>query len=629
MKKTLLLLVPIIIAFAIGYQMKNVSKTSENQPLLPDPITERTIQSGKIVGYVEMNNSHVWKGIPFAKAPVGVLRWKAPQPAEKWQGTLNTIKPGSVCTQIGGPLAGDLPKEKFGKPVGSEDCLFLNIWAPNFNVANIPKGNARLPVMFWIHGGGNSIGHGGNYDGSVLADQYNVIVVSINYRLGPLGWFTHPALRSEAANAIDKSGNFGTLDIIFALKWVKENIAFFGGNPGNVTVFGESAGARDTISMMTSPLAKGFIHKAIVQSGSLRTASHHWAEAYSDDSSPGHKNSSREIVNQLLLADKTVSDREKAKEYQNGMSNRDISNYLLKKSGHELLDMYKERIAGMLLIPQVFRDGTVLPAESVLSVFSDSAKYNAVPVIFGTNRDETRLFMAQNPKFVKKYLGIFPSIKDETYYKLYSRYTTEVWKATAVDSPATVLAKSQRANVYAYRFDWDEEPTLMGANLSLLLGAAHGLEIPFVFNSEKAGFTSSYTNSEENSKGRKDLAKAISSYWIEFAYTGSPGRGRDRKQVEWKPWNEKNENRQRLMILDTPQDKGIRMSSYSISLEKIKKRLVAEIGFDNQENHCQLYVELFGDLKSNRSHLEYWNQQEYESLGKEGCKAFPRETFFR
>ena len=212
---------------------------------------------------------------------------------------------------------------------------------------------------------------------------------------------------------------------------------------------------------------------------------------------------------------------------------------------------------------------------------------------------------------------------------MYSSYTSDIWKAAAVDNPARVLRTSQGANVYAYRFDWDEEPKIMGADLSIILGAAHGLEIPFVFNTDKAGFTGAYTNSAKNSEGRTMLANAMSSYWTEFAYSGSPGKGRDGRQVEWKPWNDDTADSEKLIIFDTPQDKGIRVSSYSITLETVKKRLVAETGFESQENHCQLYVELFGDLKSDRSYLELWNDQEYESLGREGCRNYPRETFFR
>ena len=629
MKKILLLLIVIVVAFAGGYFLKKNPEKAEPRVVSADPLTERTVQSGKLIGYVNENNSFTWLGIPFAKAPVGKLRWKAPRPADKWEGTFQALKPGAVCTQIGGPLAGDLPKEMHGKPVGSEDCLLLNIWAPNFDATRVPRGDDRLPVMFWIHGGGNSIGHGASYDGSVLADRHNVVVVSINYRLGPLGWFTHPSLRIGSGNPVDQSGNYGTLDIIFALKWVKENIAVFGGNPNNVTVFGESAGGRNTISMIASPLAAGLFHKAIVQSGALRMDSRPWSENYLDDQSPGHKNSSREIVNQILISDKKASDRSEAKIHQTELSDSEIADYLYQKTGFELLEAYKERVAGMLSMPQVFRDGLVMPKTPLLDLFSNSSDYNAVPVILGTNRDETRLFMAQDPKYVKKLLGMFPRIKDENLYQTVSSYGSDVWKASAVDAPARVMTESQGQTVYTYRFDWDEEPTVMGTDLSILLGAAHGLEIPFVFDSEKAGFTSGYTNSKENAEGRAVLARAMSSYWTQFAYTGSPGRGRNGKQVEWTPWLNAPGEAKRLMILDSAEDKGIRMSSVEISIEKIHQRLLAEIGLDNQEAHCEIYVGLFGDLKSNRSFLEFWNDQEYENLGREGCKAFPRETFYR
>jgi para-nitrobenzyl esterase len=201
------------------------------------------------------------------------LRWRAPLAAAPWTGTRTATAMGSPCIQFWGPISGLKGHE--GDVVGAEDCLYLNIWAPA--AASTPAADERLPVMVWIHGGGNTIGTGNTYNGSHLAGSQKVVVVTINYRLGVLGWLSHPALREGAANAADASGNYGVLDMIEALRWVQKNIAAFGGDPANVTVFGESAGGHDVFALLASPLAKGLFQRAIVQSGSLRTSSRTWA----------------------------------------------------------------------------------------------------------------------------------------------------------------------------------------------------------------------------------------------------------------------------------------------------------------------------------------------------------------
>ncbi|MCP4749450.1 MAG: carboxylesterase family protein, partial [Proteobacteria bacterium] len=582
--------------------------------------TERTTENGRVVGFLEDNGGHTWLGVPFAKPPVGDLRWKAPLPAENWTETRQALKLGPVCSQIGG-LLGRAPKEKFGKPIGSEDCLFVNIWAPGFAPDKIPQGKDRLPVMVWIHGGGNSIGFGGE-NGKVLATKYKVIVATFNYRLGPLGWFVHPSLRGEGTTPEDRSGNYGTLDNVRALTWVRDNIANFGGDPGNVTVFGESAGGTNTMNMMLSPKAKGLFHRAIVQSGGSATIEIAKGEDYKDAADPGHTFSSREIINQLLINDGTAADRNAAKSHQDKMSSPEIARYLYGKTPQDILPIYRTRAAGMLDMPKIFRDGTVLPRNDPMEVIKDAENYNAIPVILGTNRDEYRLFMAQDPKFVDTYFGIYRVIKDETLYKLASHYSSGSWKARGVDEPAGIMREAQGASVYAYRFDWDEEPSLFGVDMSLLLGAAHGLEIPFVFNEFKASFLGKVMYSEENAPGRIALSDSMSSYWTEFAYTGSPGKGRNGKQIEWKPWDNRSAESEKFIIFDTSKDRGIRMSSDVLTLEKLKEQLLSETGFASQEDHCRAFATLFGKN-------DLWNELEYEKLGREGCAAYPKAGFQR
>lgn len=221
-----------------------------------------TTKKGKIRG-VEMDGYVLFKGVPYAKPPIGELRWKAPQEAEAWDGTYAADQFSCKPEQGGQEDGSFYQKEFYENPEFlvpcSEDCLYLNIWTP----AQSPK--ERLPVMFWIHGGALANGYGSEpeFDGEAFCRE-GVILVTINYRLGILGFLSHPELSAESGHG---SGNYGHMDQIAALKWVHENIAAFGGDPEQITIFGQSAGAGSVQTLVNSPLAKGLMNKAIVMSG--------------------------------------------------------------------------------------------------------------------------------------------------------------------------------------------------------------------------------------------------------------------------------------------------------------------------------------------------------------------------
>ena len=202
--------------------------------------------SEKFTGF-ENNNTYQWLGIPYAQAPVRSLRWKAPRPLQDQEKKIKALKFGNPCPQT---ESVSIDKKGNGLYVGSEDCLFLNVFTPK----NINQ-EKNLPVMFWIHGGGNTSGESGSYDFSKLATAHNLVIVTINYRLGFLGWFYHPSFAATSNSLEDRSGNFGTLDQIMALKWVQQNIEDFGGDKNNVTIFGESAGGHNVFACLlyTSP----------------------------------------------------------------------------------------------------------------------------------------------------------------------------------------------------------------------------------------------------------------------------------------------------------------------------------------------------------------------------------------
>jgi para-nitrobenzyl esterase len=608
----LLLSIPVIF---IGFKFYNGGETYGQQLQIADSRTERLTRFGKVVGFVDDNSSHTWMGIPYARAPVGELRWRAPQEPLPWSDTLQALRASDFCKQFGSQMESRPPKE-WGNPIGSEDCLYLNIFAPSFEPHEIPRADKRLPVMVYIHGGGNMVGYANQfkYSGTELANNHNVIVVNFNYRLGPFGWFSHPAL-NDGGSAEDRSGNYGNLDTIRALQWVQNNIEAFGGNPDNVTLFGESAGGMNTYVLLASPLAKGLFHKAIVQSGiSTRTTPMSRAQNYVSDEQPGDIGSGRETVNKFLLGDNIANDATQATAHQNAMSAAELNSYLRGKSANEILLAYDANgPLGLPQVPQLLADGTVIPSRELMEVFSNTAHYNAVPIILGSNRDEFKMIAMTDDTLVERKYGLLPRVKNTQHHAAYTGYINDLIKANGVDEIAITMSKAQGNSVYAYRFDWDELPDIAGTNMSQLMGAAHASEIPFVFQMFDDNFMNSLMFNEDNIPGRDALSNSMASYWVEFAYSSSPGKGRDGAEPEWTPWKNDSENSDKYIIFDDQRDGGIRMSSNAITMRVLHQRLLTDTRFPNSDLLSQMYDCL---LKN----TDLWNQQEFKRLGGSSCK---------
>jgi para-nitrobenzyl esterase len=462
---------------------------------------------GKVEGQADGDNALVWKGIPYAEPPVGDLRWKAPRDPDLWKGTLKAYDFGSECTQYG--ITGLIK--------GSEDCLYLNVWRPQSD-------DDDLPVYFWIHGGGNSMGAASEkgYDGANLAGNCNMVVVSVNYRLGPLGWFACEALRSDEPGAeLDNSGNYGTLDLIQALTWVKDNIAAFGGDPGKVTVAGESAGAINIFSLLISPQATGLFHGAIAQSGipiALPVAA--------------GEESAREVILKLLVADGTASDNVAARAHLDKMSDDDVSSYLRSKTAYQLLGTYEATGFGMISFPFIFEDGTVIP-EAGFDVLETGNYPNKVPMIIGSNKEETKIFLA----FANSALS-----KNEALYQKVASVTSDLWKARGVDEMARKLRlQADQPAVYAYQFLWGAADasgsSVIPGEYGFKLGACHAMDVPFFFgNWNFFDVLSGMVFNEQNRPGREALSNDMQAYVAQFVRTGDPspdGSG----LVEWAPWS--------------------------------------------------------------------------------------------
>jgi len=558
-----------------------------------DPETVREIAQGRLVGTQGRENAQAWYGIPFAQPPVGELRWRAPRPAEGWSGTYEALDFSHRCPQF----AGDTETEyEAGEIMGSEDCLYLSVWAPP---GHDPQRDEPLPVMIWYYGGGNVVGYAGQFEMGRLAARQDVVVVVPNYRLGPLGWMAHSALRETAETPLDRTANYATLDTVMALEWVRDNIAAFGGDPGLVTIFGESAGAVNVAMLLAAPQAEGLFHRAIMQSGAFATHSLEEAEYGPPSERLRRGHASREAVAAMAAAEGADVET---------MGPEALAAWMRSRSVAEIFGAYRQLRqdqAGALDFGgydsiDVTRDGIVLPLEGVTALFEDPARYNAVPIITGTNRDELLGlgFIDGSQMNNVGPLAYWPD--DWDYYTAYGEYPSRVWRAFAVDEPATAMEQGGHEPVYAYRFDWDEQGRMLFTDISRLIGAAHAIDLGFVtgnFEDPVSDALGLYFRGS-NREGREALSDTVMSYWSQFAATGDPGRGRHGELPEWQSWAEGGETGN-LMVLDTPDDGGARLVRQPITVETVLDRLGGDARLDGDEDRCTIVsktVELYQHL---------------------------------
>ncbi|MGP1274122.1 MAG: carboxylesterase/lipase family protein [Caulobacterales bacterium] len=518
----------------------------------PDDATLRSVEQGELVGFRHSPGAWAWQGVPFAAAPEGDLRWRAPRPAPAYEARFEALDHPVPCPQFTSAL-----QSSFGVPpgqlVGSEDCLRLDIYAPEGAHAD----NAARPVMVWIHGGANVWGFAGQYDGAQLARDQDVVVVVIQYRLGGLGFFAHEGLRADATDPRDAAANFALLDQIAALEWVRANIAQFGGDAGNVTIFGESAGGHNVAGLLASPLAAGLFHRAIIQSGSFDSVS--WEAA--SGAEPGQSNDADSIATRIAGEGATPA-------------------ALRAASLDAVFDAYRnEDGAPFLDLPRMIEDGVTIPRDGLANAFASTGTFNAVPVITGTNRDEMKLFNAFRDDLVNRYLGVIIVSRDTRFYNTIAEYQSRTWRILSVDQAASRMLSGGHRDVWAYRFDWDEAGrALFVMDLSHLLGAAHAMEIPFVFNHFNFfGRLDGVIFNDDNAAGRESLAAAMGAYWAEFARTGEPGTGGPTNLPRWERWNENG----LLMRFDSPADNGQEIITGTDSFEAIEADLAADPRLDD------------------------------------------------
>ena len=507
-------------------------------PAADGPLVRQTT-AGKVEGVDDSAKTGTWswKGVPFAQPPVGALRWRAPVEPEAWTGIRPAKAFGNSCLQIGRLFSPGTNNTydatigtNLGKPVGSEDCLFVNIWRPATTDKN-------LPVLLFIHGGSNISGYTADplYDGAALAKATNAVVITASYRLGILGFLNMPQLR-PGGTAGDDSGNFALLDNMAALRFIQSNVANFGGDPGNVTLSGESAGATNLLAVMTSPMAKGLFHKAFEMSGGISLTTN-----LPPGAGPALMPASaslgqgQAILAKLLIADGTVADESAAKVYIGTRTPAQIADYMRAQEGAALLT--KVVAAGLGAVAPI-PDGTVLPADPIGAIAAD--KYVKVPMLAGNTRDEGKLFA-----------GPIWIIKDDQPFSLMFNFNPDAPPALTVadiihptylpvDKPGsgynavtkaitTTLfeanrdnllntMKTRQSNIWHYRLDWSQE----AAPWNDVYGAAHAFDLPFVFGNFEGSLLSNVMGGKANEKGRVALSKAVMASVGAFMRNGDP-----------------------------------------------------------------------------------------------------------
>lgn len=544
----------------------------EEAPLVAASDSARSIAHGDVVGFLSDDGTHVWRAIPFAAPPVGDLRWRAPRPASNWDGEKKALNFGDRCTQVSTPFSqsDDVP---FGDLVGSEDCLTLDVYAPPMTPDE--AATAALPVMVWIHGGGNVSGASKLYDGALLAKEQKVIVVAVQYRLGPFGWFAHEAIRDTAETDLDRAANFGILDIVASLEWVRDNAAAFGGTPDNVTIFGESAGGHNVATLLAAPQAKGLFHRAILQSGSFDSYSLDDAQ---NDNSP------------LLNPSSKVAARFSAPS----------ADVMRAASTQDVFDAFELDEDGYMDLPRIIEDGVTIVGGSLREAFASPETFNAVPIISGTNKDEMKLFNLFNPELVKSYFNTLRVARDQGVYDAASDYTSRVWRLRSVDQPAALMAQGGHDEVYAYRFGWDDGGKFFVMDLGKMIGAAHAIEIPFVFHKFQILGDADRVLFKKNTLADRDkLSLQMGSYWANFARTGTP-ESTVSGSPAWPKWSTDGGT---LMRLDTDNDGGLETMSDVETLD----RIIADLKADDRVSddiRCKIADAMIEWLPTQKSLIE-------------------------
>ncbi|WP_051303351.1 carboxylesterase/lipase family protein [Comamonas composti] len=531
--------------------------SEREEPEVSEGPEVRETAYGKLLGVDDstVSGTYFWKGVPFAQPPVGALRWEAPVEPVAWQGVRDAQRFGNACLQLGriyGPGANnrfdDTIASTLDQPLGSEDCLTLNIWRPANN-------QDQLPVLLFVHGGSAISGYTADpvYDGAQLAKTANAVVVTANYRLDILGFMQLPQMQANAGG----TGNFALLDNLQALNYIQRNIASFGGNAGNVTLMGQSAGAINALALLTADKAKGLFHRIVPISGGLSLPSNLPAGTLPTiKPASAYAGQAGMLLAHLMVDDGLARDVASASAMAAGWSQQQVASYLRgKDAGLLLKTLAAKGLTGSGPIP----DDVLIPADPMAALAA--GRYNKVPVMAGYTAEEGKLFA---PLFAA--LGGKPGFKidDAERFRMMQAFDPDASAGqpreediidtsylpaqapgTGYNAMASLLGRlfinpsrdqllntlrTQQSDVWAYRFDWAQQP----APWNTVYGAAHAFDLPFMFKNFGPSVFAKATNSSANEPGRLALSGAMMASLKAFMHTGSP-----QSQVlgqTWNPW---------------------------------------------------------------------------------------------
>lgn len=508
------------------------SQTKKEAVTFKNEVTQ-TIASGQVKGKQDQENGVLeWLGVPYAAAPVGDLRWKEPQTVKAWKKTFDATKTGEKFVQFSN-----------GEVVGSEGDLNLDLVRPDTT-------EAGLPVIVFLHGGNNQTGHAQEIKGNTFVKDVNAVYVSVNYRLGALGFNPLEALKT--GTDLEKSGNFTLLDIAAALDWVQENIEVFGGDKNNVTLAGFSAGGRDVMATLISPLFKGKYHKAISFSGGMTLADEAESqEIFATALAP------------LVVEDGVKADEVAAKEWLL-TSDKDVEDYLYSISADRLAPLMGNAAIRMLVFPHLYKDGVVIPKEGF-----KTKKYNDVPLLLVTGTSEFSLFTVFDKRFSTS-VSDGSLFKDENLFKEFTyaeTYGGELYRLSNTVESARLMDGKYSSSIYISQISFGDDgtsaPTVAG-----LLGAFHGIFEPLL---QTPSNYATFIGDDFESAGAKELSKDFKAYLKNFVTTGDPN-GDD--LPKWEAWTASN---QEVLSMDADLEKvKIEMSSDKETAEDILAKMEAD-----------------------------------------------------
>lgn len=499
----------------------------------------QTIENGEIEGnLVNDSQTLLWTGVPYAAAPVGELRWKAPQDCEDWTGTFDATQDGNLGIQ----LSGD-------EVIGSEDCLNMDIYRPNTDETGIP-------VLLYIHGGNNQTGTSKEIPFEKLAANANCMVIALNYRLGCLGFNSLPALKNGTDE--ENSGNFTLLDFAKALDWIAENAESLGADPENITISGFSAGGRDVMAMLISPIFEGKFQKAISFSGGMTVADVEDSQKVTARAiaplavEDGMKETEEEAVEWLLSEDEAVME--------------EVREYLYGVDAGRLASIMTNAGIRMSVFPHLYGDGTVLPEEGF-----ETTEYNDVPLIMLTGSSEFSIFAKGDAYFAGADDQALVDGDRSAEYAFAVNYGSELYGLFNAEESAVKMMGTYQAPIYTVDIDFGTDPEIVGEAQAALVGASHGVFIPFL--SGIAAGSAAGDGSAYEYDGPKELTEMFQSYIANFLWTGDPnGEG----LVTWEAWADAAEGPSQL-LLDADKDQAIvEQSTDRASYDEILDRMEAD-----------------------------------------------------